>query len=330
MTAPDAPSPRPRSARGLVLRVLPWLITLACFAYLYRRIDAAAGPERSPFAYLADVFGSVPWTQWLALMLPYSLLYLAVDTLVLWRAVNWFNTKVSYASLLPVRASAYILSILNEQVGKGAIAVYLNRTRGVPGWQVGSSMLFIMFCEFYYLLSWATLGYALEHERLPAVFGAIPWIAGAALAFFVAFVAFFRAERVPFGAALRERDLLRAFRRARPSQYATIVLLRSPAMIAAIWVYSRCAALFGVEIPLATMLGLLPAIFFGTLVPGPFRAVAVALWPTLFPDHATEMTAFGFVQHNSFVLFNAAIGLLFLRRANRELFGAVSPDAERA
>jgi len=36
------------------------------------------------------------------------------------------------------------------------------------------------------------------------------------------------------------------------------------------------------------------------------------------------------VQHNSFVLFNAAIGLLFLRRANRELFGSVSADGSRA
>jgi hypothetical protein len=142
-------------------------------------------------------------------------------------------------------------------------------------------------------------------------------------------VAWFRAQRVPFGEALRGRDLLHAFRQARPLQYLTIVLLRSPAMLAAVWVYSRAAALFGVEIPLADMLGLLPAIFFGTLVPGPFRAVAVALWPTLFPEHAMEMTAFGFVQHNSFVLFNAAIGLFFLRRANRELFGAVSPNAER-
>jgi hypothetical protein len=30
------------------------------------------------------------------------------------------------------------------------------------------------------------------------------------------------------------------------------------------------------------------------------------------------------------MLFNAAIGLLFLRRANRELFGPVSAGAERA
>jgi hypothetical protein len=33
------------------------------------------------------------------------------------------------------------------------------------------------------------------------------------------------------------------------------------------------------------------------------------------------MAAFGFVQHNFFIFFNAAIGLMFLPRAQRELFG---------
>ncbi len=46
----------------------------------------------------------------------------------------------------------------------------------------------------------------------------------------------------------------------------------------------------------------------------------MALWPTLFPDHVAEMAIFGFVQHNFFLLFNAGIGLIFLRQANRELF----------
>ncbi|MEJ2088421.1 MAG: hypothetical protein P8Y69_08090, partial [Gammaproteobacteria bacterium] len=73
--------------------------------------------------------------------------------------------------------------------------------------------------------------------------------------------------------------------------------------------------------------GVLPLIFFGTLIPGPFRAFAVALWPTLFPEHVGEMAVFGFVQHNFFLLFNAAIGLLFLRRANRELFSGRMENA---
>jgi hypothetical protein len=327
LTAPAAaPSPAaPR--RPFWAQLLPWLVTLACFAYLYRRVDAAAGPDRSPFGYLGEVFAGVAWGEWLLLMLPYSVLFLLIDTLVLWRAINWFNAPVPYANLLPVRASAYIISLLNEQVGKGAIALYLNRTRGVPGWQVGSSMLFIMFCEFYYLLSWATLGQTLESERLPAVFGAIPWILAVALVFFAGFVAWFRAHRVPFGAALRERDLLRAFRMARWHRYAAIILLRSPAMIAAFWVYANAAALFGVEVTVAQMLGLLPVIFISALLPLPGRPGPVVLWALLFPDHVGEMTAFGIIQHNAFLLFNAAIGLLFVRRANRELFGSVSASA---
>ena len=67
------------------------------------------------------------------------------------------------------------------------------------------------------------------------------------------------------------------------------------------------------------MLGYLPVIFFGAATPGPMRSVAILMWVTLFPDNAGEMTAFGLVQHNFFIFFNAAIGLLFLRRANRDL-----------
>ena len=69
------------------------------------------------------------------------------------------------------------------------------------------------------------------------------------------------------------------------------------------------------------MLGYLPVIFFGAATPGPMRTVAITLWVILFPGNEGEMAAFGFVQHNFFIFFNAAIGLLFLRRANRELFG---------
>ena len=81
-------------------------------------------------------------------MIPYSAFFFLIDSLVVWRIVNWFNASVRYRDLLPIRGSAYIISIVNEQVGKGVMAVYLNRRDGVPGWEVGSSMLFIMFCEF--------------------------------------------------------------------------------------------------------------------------------------------------------------------------------------
>ena len=320
--APVAKKPAP-----LWQRVLPWLITLGCFAYLYSRIAARTPADQTVVSYLGAVFADVNWLTWLALMIPYSLLYLFIDTAVLWRVVNWFNARVDYSRLLPVRASAYIISILNEQVGKGAMALYLNRRDGVPAWQVGSSMLFIMFCEFFYLLAWATVGVFLAWDILPPLFHWIPWIALGAFAFLLAWVAFFRGSGT-FASGLKNAQLMKAFREASLGNYISIMVLRSPALLAAVWVYQQAAALFGVPIPLTDMLGFLPVIFFSTLIPGPFRAVAVTLWPTLFPDYTAQMAVFGFVQHNFFLLFNAGIGLIFLQRANSELFDQSRGTAE--
>lgn len=334
--APSAPTPggvpEPPATTmrrpALWQQILPWAITIACFAYLYTRLSGAAAREGLGLVeYLGGIFSSVSWTAWLALMVPYSAFYFLVDSLIVWRVISWFNTPISYANILPIRGSSYILSILNEQVGKGAMGLYLYRRYGVPGWEVGSSMIFIMFCEFFYLLTWATIGYAMRGDDLPDVFALIPWLFGAAAIFFALWLAFFRGP-LGRGAALREKPLFKSFREAGPLRYLTIVVLRSPALIAAVFVYTWALELFGVETSFGEMLGYLPIIFFGAATPGPMRSVAITLWVTLFPGNEGEMAAFGLVQHNFFIFFNAAIGLLFLRRANRELFGGeVAPKA---
>jgi hypothetical protein len=309
-----------RPGRGALLRrILPWIITLLCFSVLYLKIQGAAAREgATPLGYFTRVFAGVSWTRWLALMIPYSAFFLAIDSLVIWRVINWFNTRVRYLDILPIRASAYIISILDERIGKGAIGYYLNQRDGVPGWQVASSMLFVMFCEIFYLLSWATLGVALRGEKLPPVFHAIPWIGLGAAVFLVVWVLYFRGVIAP-GSQLRDRQIFHAFRRANLGHYAGFIALRSPAMIAGVFVYTLALRLFGVQAELLDMLAFVPVVFFGAAVPGPFRAVAITLWTYLFPDSPGQMAAFGLVQHNFFVFFNAAIGLLFLRRTNREL-----------
>ncbi|HTO51987.1 MAG TPA: hypothetical protein VMR50_01265 [Myxococcota bacterium] len=301
-------------------KLAPWVLTSVCFAFLYSYVAGAARRQGLDVGtYMSHVLSAVRWGPWLLLMIPYSLIYLTIDTLVLWRVINWFNAPVPFRSVLPIRASAYIISIVNEQVGKGAIALYMNKRHDIPGWEIGSSMLFIMFCEIYYLLSWATLGYFIAHDRLPGEFDLIPWIAAGALVLFVAFIAFFRG-RLGANVALRDRPIFRAFRLAKPWQYLAIMALRAPAMLTAVVIYTAAAHLFGIDVGLREMLGYLPVIFFGAAAPTPMRAVAVTLWVVLFQNYAGQASIFGFVQHNFFLFFNAAIGLLFLRRAYRELF----------
>jgi len=302
-------------------KLLPYVITLACFAYLYNRLSHAASAEGTGLVpYLLRSFENVSWSRWLAMMIPYCFLYLIFDSVVVWSVINWFNTKIRYLDILPIRASAYILSLVNEQVSKGAIALYLNRRDGVPGWEVGSSMLFLMFCEYYSLMLWATIGVLLRWNGFQEVFHIIPWIALGSAVFFVVFHLFFTG-RIGSGTTLRDRPIFRAFRLAKVWQYGTVIAMRAPLVIAGVVVYTLALRLFGGSVSFGEMLGYLPVIFFGAAMPGPMHSVAILFWVLLFPDKPGQMTAFGFVMHNFFIVFNAGIGLLFLRRATREVLG---------
>ncbi|MED5413228.1 MAG: hypothetical protein VYE30_12875 [Pseudomonadota bacterium] len=301
-------------------RVIFLILTAVCFAYLYYRLNGAAMREGlSLTVYMTQVFANVAWGPWLALMMGYSLFYFAIDTLVVTRALNWFLADIKYKDILPIRASAYIISIFNEQIGKGAMAYYLNKRDQIPGWEVGSVMLFIMFCEIFYLLVWASIGFVFSSEGLPDAFSLMPVIAGGAAIFFVIWMLYFQGKILPNN-TFRQKRILDSFKQAKLKHYLMFLLLRSPALLLAIFVYTTALNLFGVEASFLQLLPYLPVIFFAAAVPTPMRAAAITFWVILFPENEGQMAAFGFVQHNFFILFNAIIGLVFWRRAQRELF----------
>ena len=316
-----APTPATPPKRGVAGRLGFVALSLACFAYLYYRLNGAAAREGlSLVDYMVQVFSTVQWVPWIGLMVAYSGFYFLIDTLVVTRALTWFIKPIRYRDILPIRASAYIISIFNEQIGKGAMAYYLNKRDGVPGWEVGSVMLFVMFCEVFYLLFWATIGFVFSGSSLPEVFGLIPYIAIGAVVVFVAWLLYFRGT-IWSSNRLRDKPILHAFKMAGLKHYALFLLLRSPALLSAVVVYTIALRLFGIEASFLSLLGYLPVIFFAAAVPTPMRAAAITFWVILFPENEGQMAAFGFVQHNFFILFNALFGLAFWRRAQRDLFG---------
>lgn len=311
---------KPRSP-NMLGRVTFLAITIGCFIYLYFRLNGAATREGlSLVQYMTQVFATVQWLPWLALMMVYSCFYFAVDTLVVTKALNWFIKTIRYQDILPIRASAYIISVFNEQIGKGAMAYYLNKRDQIPGWEVSSVMLFIMFCEVFYLLTWATVGFVLSKDSLPEVFGLIPYIALGAALVFTSWLLYFQGTLLP-DSQFRDKRLFHAFKMATLQHYGLFFLFRSPALLAAVIVYTLALHLFGVDASFLSLLGYLPVIFFAAAVPTPMRAAAITFWVVLFPDNVGQMAAFGFVQHNFFILFNALIGVVFWPRCQRELFG---------
>jgi len=319
-TEPAQTVPVQEKKRNAIGRILFLLLTALCFVYLFYRLNGAALREGLSLpGYMVLVFSTVDWIPWLLLMVGYSLFYFFIDTLVVTKALSWFIADIKFTDIMPIRGSAYIISVFNEQIGKGAMAYYLNKRHQIPGWEVGSVMLFIMFCEIFYLLIWASIGYAVGGDSLPGVFGLIPYIALAASIIFILWVSYFQGLFLA-GNAFRDRRIFHSFRRAKLWHYGAFFLLRSPALLAAVVVYTVALNLFGVDASFMTLLPYLPVIFFAATVPTPMRAAAITFWVILFPDNEGQMAAFGFVQHNFFILFNAAIGLVFWRRTQRELF----------
>ena len=147
----------------------------------------------------------------------------------------------------------------------------------------------------------------------------MPAITVGAAIFFVIWLLYFQGNLLPNN-EFRQKRILDAFKQAKLKHYLLFLILRSPALLAAVIVYSVALNLFGVDASFIELLPYLPVIFFAAAVPTPMRAAAITFWVILFPENEGQMAAFGFVQHNFFILFNAVIGLVFWRRAQRELF----------
>ena len=319
----EEPSRR-KSPWALVFRVATWILAAGCFYLVYTRMEAAAERDnQTVLLYLVEFFAEADWVFWLALMIPYSVFFFLVDSHATWRVIRWFNAPdLKLGNVLPIRASAYILSLVNEQVGKGAMSLYLLKTYEVPGWRALSSMIFLGLIEIYQLLLFSAIGVAANFDLVREASTVLPLsvilpsIMIVAALYLPVHITYFRTG----SGGLRETNILTAFRQARPIHYLLVVLFKAPNLIGAVIVYTFALELFQVDVSLGQMLAFLPVIFLAAALPLPFHAGALLLWTVLFPDYP-EVAAFSFVMHTFFVLFNAAIGVLFLPRANKELFG---------
>lgn len=284
-------------------------MTLGTFAFLFWHY-----PVDQAWATISHA----AWGRYVALMVPYSVFYLLVDTFVVQTAVGWFNVRVPYRDMLPVRATTYILSLVNTSLGQGGIAAYLNRRHRIPFWQVTGTIVFIMLIEMYQLATASFVGAVASGKA--AALG--PVYAGMA-AYLVVHLWFFSRPR---GERLARMPILTAFWRATPRQYALLLLCKLPNLLAAVVVYWLALPLFGISgISFVSLLTYLPIIFFVAAMPiaAAHLGPAQVAWPAFFAGgdetRGSALVAFSLAAHLTFMVMNALLGVLFLRRAAREL-----------
>lgn len=323
------------SARGRLFRAVTWALAFGCFYLVYGKIEVAAARDGLAVAdYLIAFFAGANWVLWLAVMIPYSVFFFLVDAHATWRVIRWYNAPdLKLRDVLPIRASAYILSLVNEQVGKGAMSLYLHRRYRVPGWEALSSMIFLGVVEIYQLLIFASIGMIVGFDLVKAASTVLPLsvilpaVLGVAAVYLPIHLGYFTGRLLP-NSTLRDKPLLHALRKARPIEYLWVLLFKAPNLLAAIVVYTLALQLFHVDVGVGQMMAFLPLIFLAAALPLPFHAGALLFWTVLFPDYP-EVGAFSLVMHTFFVSFNAVIGLIFLPKANRELFGNATSSPGR-
>jgi len=312
--------------RSLLFRTVTWILAFGCFYLVYNRTEKAAQRDNLTAAeYLVQFFSEADWVRWLMLMVIYSIVFFIIDTHATWRVIKWFNTSdIKFINVLPIRASAYILSLVNEQVGKGAMSLYLLRRYEVPVWKAVSSMILLGIVEIYQLLIFSAVGVFFYYDLVVEASTMLPLskiltsVYLFALLYFPFHILYFNGSILK-NSTLRDKPILHSLRQARLLDYLLILLCKAPNLLGAVVVYTLALDLFSVDVGFGQMMAFLPVIFIAAALPLPFHAGALLLWTVLFPAYP-EVGAFSLVMHTFFVSFNAVIGLIFLPKANKELF----------
>ena len=310
MHARDSAEVPSRHRHSGLKRVLPWIVTAAIFALIFRRV---------PVGKVVEALRGVHLASYLAIMMPYSVVYLLVDTFCLTRVINWFNTRIAYRDVLPIRATTYLLTLINSPLGQGSVALYLNRREGIPFLEVASSVLFMMFVELYQLVFFSSVGAALAPHRIES---SLVWVYVALYVYFAVHLAIFR-HGAPWIRKPKAVAMLRSFRLARPSHYLLLMLFKAPNFLMATVVYYFALQAFGIHLPYQQLVMFLPVIFLSAALPIGVAHLGAPqyFWLHFFGDQAPEasLLAFSLAAHVTFMVMNAALGLPFLPRATREL-----------
>ncbi|HXR35641.1 MAG TPA: hypothetical protein VN754_06815, partial [Candidatus Binataceae bacterium] len=89
----------------------------------------------------------VPVLRFFGVFLPFSAFYWMIDSLCLTWVVRRFNAPLRLRDIAPIRASMYLLALINSNLGQGGVAWYLHRRAGIPLLEALSSILFIALME---------------------------------------------------------------------------------------------------------------------------------------------------------------------------------------
>ena len=114
---------------SIIKRVMPWLVSIGIFIYLFNKIPITKVYE-----------SSVDVNLWIFIPVIFFgfVMYLLWDTLVFTILFKGIGESIPYRGMFIVRASSNLLTTVNYFIGVGSVALLMNRWRKIPISQPGS------------------------------------------------------------------------------------------------------------------------------------------------------------------------------------------------
>jgi Lysylphosphatidylglycerol synthase TM region len=323
----------PDRATPLWRKAIPYLGTVAIFALIFWRI---------PIGKVGEALSQAPVFKFFAIFMPFSLFYFAIDSFCLTWVVNRFNAPMRLRDILPIRASMYLLALINTNLGQGGVAYYLHRKAGITFLGALGSILFIALLEIYQLFLFSTLGvifYAPSGSAQTEIVQVLRIAYVVAWVLLFAIVGFFavarKSEQVRHWVETgRAGAILATFMKARPIDYLAVLAIKAPSFLASVVAQYYALALYGIAVPFVKLMLFLPLVFLAAALPIAVAHLGTsqAAWLLFFSGNAPDVKilAYSLAAHFTFMLCNGLIGLVFLPRASRELTEIRSRDATDA
>ncbi len=270
---------------------------------------------------VADAFGRADVAYLILATLACTAINFSLDAYSLSRAVSWFNAPLTFKQLAPVKASAYLVGILNYNVASGGIAWWIARRCKVPFLEAASTMLFVNVVDALLLVGLMALGIPVLREPVGS---AVQTIAVLAVVGFVAQYLFWRyGDRVALLARLWGWPIFASFRKARLLTYVKLAAMRLAFLLVFIGNYWFAVQAFHLDIPVQQIIAAVPVISFVGIVPVTVAGLGTVQAATiyLFRDFASEASLLALSLAVTLVMtvVRALLGLPFFASVSGEL-----------
>ena len=307
--------PPARTAPVWLAGAWPLALTVIIFWIIFAKI---------PFSRFREAIQSADLVPFFTLMAAFALCFFLMDTFVLQRMVRWFHGPLGFRELLPVRASTYVVSIVNTQLAQGALGLYLNRRFLTPLGEIFGTVFVIILVEVTQLVTLATIGMLAFSGEVPAALFAIPAGLAAVWAVILGIARGAVGASSPALTRVRQHALLGTLRRVKTQQILTVLCLKASVTILSLFVHKLALGFFGIDIPTLRLLAALPIVFMVSALPITVAHLGTsqAAWIFFFSDYAptADLFAYSLASHLTFMLSNGTVGLFFLPKTYADLF----------